>query len=439
LVTFNPKQNCLLGIAGPAIESVGVSCDEDGFSLPEQVHGTVSALLEVDVRASMAGQIADPAIEIEVGEFQDVQYFERGVGGVRFLNVSRLLASDAAWGKRVRLSGRGVIQPVGKAVLHFCREKVCAGDRVLIVAPHPDDAEIAAFGLYADTKATIVTLTAGDASDRYQSSRNPWLDPSRETVARMRVWDSITIPQLGGVPLERSINLCFPDGHLAEMYRHPERDVRDEDTVSYLNALRRLNRSPLIRDTVSCTWTSLVHDLRRIILEIAPTIIVTPHPRLDPNPDHLFTTVAVGEALHPIRTPSRMFFYVVHNHRSELWPFGPAGSGVPLLPILADDGICASGFYSHGLSMERQKQKFVALEAMHDVREMERPDASSRWDAGFRLVRELRASANGLGRVPTSYLRRGVRPDEFFFSSSFAEGWALTRHVLKQKAASIYD
>ena len=38
---------------------------------------------------------------------------------------------------------------------------------MLVIAPHPDDAEIAAYGLYTDTAATVATLTAGDASDRY--------------------------------------------------------------------------------------------------------------------------------------------------------------------------------------------------------------------------------------------------------------------------------
>ena len=48
-------------------------------------------------------------------------------------------------------------------------------ERVLVVAPHPDDAEIAAFGFYADTRAMVVTVTAGDASDRYQNSTKPWM------------------------------------------------------------------------------------------------------------------------------------------------------------------------------------------------------------------------------------------------------------------------
>ena len=100
---------------------------------------------------------------------------------------------------------------------------------MLVVAPHPDDAEIAAFGFYADTRATVVTVTAGDASDRYQNPTQPWMSLTRGAVAQMRVWDSLTIPQFGGVPPERAINLCLPDGRLSEMYLHPDRDFRGED------------------------------------------------------------------------------------------------------------------------------------------------------------------------------------------------------------------
>ena len=169
-----------------------------------------------------------------------------------------------------------------------------------------------------------------------------------------------------------------------------------------------------------------MRDLGRIIAKVEPTIVVAPHPTLDPHPDHLLATVAFAEALQSAgSTMGRMFFYTVHNRRSELWPFGPAGSGVALLPILPEDGNCASGFYSHGLSVERQRQKFVALEAMHDVRDIQWPVGSSYRQVGAHVAGELRALAHGMGVVPTSYLRRAVRPDELFFVTSFDDGAAL--------------
>src|SRR5262249_59394267 len=133
-----------------------------------------------------------------------------GVRGVRFFNVSRLLAASNLAGRWVGLHGRNLDWHGESARLHVCHEKVSSNDRVLVVAPHPDDAEIAAFGLYADTDATVVTLTAGDGSDRYSRSGR-LISLPRAIVAKMRVWDSITIPQFGDVRAEHAINLCFPD------------------------------------------------------------------------------------------------------------------------------------------------------------------------------------------------------------------------------------
>ena len=436
-IFYNPGQSCVLGMAGPGIETISVRCDDAGFVVPESVIGAPSGLLALEVRASLVGRLSDPAVQIKAREFRDAQYLERGVHGVRFLNVSRLLASKSLAEEWVHLSGHGVAWRAGTARLHICREKLSADDRVLVVAPHPDDAEIAAFGLYADTRATVVTLTSGDASDRYCSAPQSWMKLPRAMVAKIRVWDSVTIPQFGNVPPEQAVNLCYPDGQMADMHRLAGRDFRGEGEAALdFNGLRRLNRSPLVHHDATCTWKSLIRDLCHIIEDTKPTILVAPHPSLDPNPDHLFATVALTEALQSVgSTTRRMFFYVVHNRRSELWPFGPAGTGTALLPIMAEDGVCASGFYSHSLSVERQREKFIALEAMHDLRDLQWPGGSSHQQSGARLIADFRALANGIGAAPTSYFRRAVRPDELFFVMSVAEGVSLAQRAMEQRAS----
>jgi LmbE family N-acetylglucosaminyl deacetylase len=430
LLTYDPRRNCISGVAGRTVEAFPVRCDSDGFLLPELKPSAASGFLELDVRASITGRIFDPAIEIATDGFRDAQFVERGVRGVRFLNVSRLLVANNLEGGWVQLRGRNLAWHGESTRLHVCHEKVSSEDRVLVIAPHPDDAEIAAFGLYADTNATVVTLTAGDGSDRY-SSHYQLIDLPRATVAKMRVWDSITIPQFGGVGPEQAINLCFPDGRLREMCSHPDQDYcrEDGDELDFAG-LRQLNRSPLARTAAACTWKSMVRDLKHIVKELVPTIIVTPHPWLDPNSDHLYATAAVCEAIKSAGlVAGRAFLYCVHNRRSELWPFGPAGTGVALLPVLAEDGVCAAGFYSHPLSADRQQDKFLALEAMHDIRDIEWVGAPLKM-ASRRLHEELRGLAHGMGRTPTCYLRRAVRPDEVFFVTSFADAIERTRRAV---------
>jgi hypothetical protein len=219
------------------------------------------------------------------------------------------------------------------------------------------------------------------------------------------------------------------------MHCNPNQDYsREGGDERDFTGLRRLNRSPLVgADTPLCTWKSMVHDLTRIVTETKPTIIVAPHPSLDPNSDHLYASAAMCEAIELAgQAAGRMFFYCVHNRRSELWPFGPPRTGVALLPIFAEDGVCASGFYSHPLSADRQREKFLALEAMHDVRDIDWPTAAPLNVASRRLRGELRGLAHGMGRAPTSYLRRAVRPDELFFVTSFADAIERTQRVLAE-------
>ncbi len=430
LLKYDPAQDCFAGFTSRTVEIVPLQCDASGFELPNLKPDVTGALLELDVRASGGGSWFEPGIDIRSDAFTDRQKLERGVSGVRFLDISRLLATGAAPGKRVNLRGRHLRWRTNAARLHLSREKLSAHERILIVAPHPDDAEIAAYGLYTDRGATIVTITAGDESDRY--SRGPGIILPRPLMTRLRVWDSLTVPQLGGVSPDRVVNLCYSDGKLSNLRAEPGRDFCGDFDLKF-GELRKLNRSPLAREGAVCSWVSLVRDLEHILSGTQPTVIVAPHPGLDPHADHLFTTVALCEAIRNVgQTKGRFFFYVNHNRHSEMWPYGPAGSGTALLPILFDDVTGGGGFYSHPLSPRRQLEKFLALEAMHDLREVSTLEQGTVRSHLRALRSALSAFLQGLDNPPTSYFRRSVRPDEFFFTNSLDEGAAccarMTRH-----------
>src|SRR5262249_20574305 len=108
LLNYDPGQNSILGFAGPTVETIHVSCDGRGFLLPGLKAGVASGFLELDVHASTGGKIFDPAIEIATDDYHDVQFLERGIDGVRLLNVSRLLSANKLAEGWVRLRGRNL-------------------------------------------------------------------------------------------------------------------------------------------------------------------------------------------------------------------------------------------------------------------------------------------------------------------------------------------
>jgi LmbE family N-acetylglucosaminyl deacetylase len=413
---YDPRQDFVLGVAPGHVETIAISCDSEGFVFPKLSTSAATVFLELPLYASANGSILDPSVEISSGTFHDRQFFERGVHGIRFLNLTRLFRAGVKAGERVVLAGSRLAWKPGSVRVHACSETVRPDDRLLVVSPHPDDAELAAFGLYADAKATVVTITAGDASDRYDGqSGAPRL--TRTQIGRMRVLDSIMAPQIGGVPREHVLNLVYPDGRLSEMRASPAVDFSKgaKDTLDF-TGLRKLNVSSLLRLDAECTWHSLVSDLVHILELTEPTIIVVPDPWLDPHADHAATTMAVCEALREMnQQDGRFFLTCVHNRWSEMIPLGPAGSGVPLPPRREGESPEMDGFYSHALSPERLTEKYLALEAMHDVRELSACPPQS----GRHLAKKLReiagASIHGMGVPPTSLLRRSVRPDEIFW------------------------
>ena len=371
------------------------------FTWPRTVSQWDTALLAV--RSWGAEQ--EPWVEVSVGEFRIQQYLDTNAVGARWLNLSGL-RERLAGGAEVIIRTHAVTLEAETATLHLFDNHLDLQQRILVIAPHPDDAEVAAFGLYADRQASVVTVTAGNAGDmNYRASVS---DPAEHYALKgyLRAVDSVTVPWQGNIPPERTANLGYFDGRVDEMYRAPGQTVPEvysanTDVARY----RRANLSKLVSSAArSNSWQHLVEDLVDVLRKVNPGIVVMPDPRLDAHPDHEFTSVALVQALE--QWQGNPIFLLYTNHvDSDHYPYGPAGTVVSLPP--GEGRIGVQKIYSHPTVHALQIRKLFALESMHDLRLS--PDEQITCSATI-------AHRPDYPRISdVDYFRRAPRANEMFF------------------------
>lgn len=173
-----------------------LTLNEGRLILPEnvKVQPGDTLVLKVRLRSGWLGHFFDPVVHIR-GDEHDSQSFERGVAGVRYLNLT---GQYAALGEgRLSLGGQ-YCSLCSEVELFAFRHPDYLDGPLLVIAPHADDAELAAFGTYSEARESwIVTLTAGEIETEHY--RNMGLDPvaASRLKGQLRAWDSISVPLWG--------------------------------------------------------------------------------------------------------------------------------------------------------------------------------------------------------------------------------------------------
>ena len=357
------------------------------------------------VRIVWSGPVAH--IEITAGSGRVEQHFERHALGLRWLNLSGL-RDQLSDGTPVTIRTYGMQLETGAAPLRIFSNRLGLDGPILVLAPHPDDAEIAAFGLYAGRNSTIVTVTAGNAGPF--SYRAHVSDPAEHYAFKgyLRVIDSVTVPWQGEIPPERCFNLGYFDARLEAMRRTPDLALPEmygpnQDILPY----RRANIGRLLPiESRAATWNHLVQDLAAVFQTVNPSVVVMPHPMLDSHRDHQYTAVAAVEALAQWSGRPEFLLYTNHASRNQ-YPFGPAGTAMSLPPYNAGD-LPVERVYAHRLDAVMQRRKLYALESMHDLRltPFEQDEC--------RVPGAARDDCPPLRRL--DYFRRGPRSEELFFA-----------------------
>ncbi|MFK3793667.1 PIG-L deacetylase family protein [Pseudomonas piscis] len=393
-----------------ADEQLSLQLVEGKLSLPGPLAlgDNDTLILKVRIKSSWLGRLFDPGVRI-LGGTADCQDFERGVQGVRYLNLTgQQVALNES---RLALEGRFCRLDPG-VELFILRHPDYLAKRVLVVAPHADDAELAAFGLYSQAaQSWIVTLTAGEIeAEHYRQMGLDGVEAAR-LKGSLRAWDSISVPLWAGVSQERCVQLGYFCLQLAAMQAAPEQPVgsREADMLD-TRPFRRFNQLGLASDANGIpSWQNLVQDLVELIEHIQPQVIVVPHPHFDPHPDHVCAQQAVLEALGKTGSqPESLLYYANHLHDNDRWPMGQAGSGVALPPQLA----AQSPLRPWALTVlpQRQWHKAMSLGMMHDLQP---PPPFKRKIR--RLIQRCLAGRHWPAFGENEFFRKAVRQHELFW------------------------
>lgn len=330
--------------------------------LDGEMEAADTLILQVSIKARWLGRWFDPYVLIG----NDRQDFERGVNGRRYLNLSG--QGDLLVQGKLSLRGRFCrLDPL--VTLYAQRNPDYAEQRLMIIAPHADDAELAAFGLYSRAReVSILTLTQGEIEAEAYQALGLEQAAAAQLKGRLRAWDSLAVPLWGGVPQSQCLQLGYYCLQLPAMQAQPEQAFGSRESgEADIRSVRANNALPLPGDVDGApSWRNLLADLVAALEHYQPEVVVTPHPQLDPHSDHVASTQALLEAIELSSwKPKTLLLYGNHLHDNDRWPMGPAGFGIALPPAI--EALPADGLWSPSLDTAQQLDKAMALAMQHDL------------------------------------------------------------------------
>ena len=219
---------------------------------------------------------------------------------------------------------------------------ISEGDRVLVVAPHPDDETLGTGGLIQSALAAkagvkVVYFTHGEHNEIasiFYKKKPLLLQSDFIGNGQIRKKEAARATAVLGLKNEDLIFLGYPDfGTLLIWQKHWGNVKR------YRSFLTRINKVPYPDDFSygsGYTGENIVRDFESILLSYRPTHVFVTAP-FDLNSDHQAAYLFLNVALFNIRgqwEPRALYVYLVHAHR---WPrpvkFSPLSALSPPLSL----------------------------------------------------------------------------------------------------------
>lgn len=360
---------------------------------------------QIRIRSTWLGRWLDPVVCIG----SDRQTFERRARGLRYLNLT-------GQGEQLKNSGLAISSRFclieTSVELYVFNQPTPSAESIMILAPHADDAELAAFGLYsASDSVSIVTLTQGEIEAEHYQRLGLDRQEAAQLKGRLRTWNSMSIPLWGGVPEKNCVQLGYYCMQLPAMAKQPDQPFGSKESgESDIRSARQHNAVALPADLDGLpTWHNLVADLAASLMHFKPKTVVMPHPELDPHADHIASTQAFFQALKQSDwRPERLFLYANHLHDNDRWPMGDANTGVALPPAMVE--LPADELFSIELTGQQQLDKSMALLMHHDLQ-----TPLPRKTRLRRKIQRVLARRRWPNTGESEFLRKAVRRHELFW------------------------
>jgi len=242
-----------------------------------------------------------------------------------------------------------------KGVIDFTKD-----DRVLILAPHPDDEAIGTCGviqkvLKQNARVKVVCYTNGDSNElafivyekRLTFKKREFLymgEVRRKETMRAMV-------SLGVNPVD-IIFLGYPDFGTLEIFTKYWGDV--VPCKGLFTRVSKVSYPEAMSVGAPYVGESILSDIKKIIIDFKPTKIFVSHPG-DVNRDHrslyLFLQIALWDLEKKVKTP-QIFPYIIHVAQ---WPV-PRGYH-PELELKIPDSLADSGIEWQSLALTEEELK----------------------------------------------------------------------------------
>lgn len=234
--------------------------------------------------------------------------------------------------------------------------------RLLVLAPHPDDETLAAGGLIQKVQASgrqvfIAWMTLGDGFQWDAALLDRTLRPRPEDLRKLaerRLGEAKAAARTLGVPENHLFFLGYPDRGLLHLFL-------ENFFTPYRSPATRLDRVAYpgtVSPGAPYTGEAWKTDLRRILERVAPDIVVAPALE-DAHVDHRATAYMALRLLGERGWLSRLRFYIVHGGLE--WPL-PKGlhPGLYLEPPPRGRHLA---WQRLDLTLEEEARKLQALKA----------------------------------------------------------------------------